>query len=91
MIGCAVVGGSITTGCVIDTVGGCPFSVTIQVRSAVSRSDWPAVSVALAWARHLSSYGTVISYDHVVLRAPTTSGLTWKVLQMAETVPSSCR
>ena len=61
VIGCTAVGGTITVGAEMDTVGGWPFSVTIQRRSEVSRSDWPAVSRARAWAHHSSSNGTVIS------------------------------
>ena len=80
VIGCAAVGGTMTVGAEMDTVGGWPFSVTSQVRSAVSRSDWPAVSRARAWVSHSSSNGTVTSWDQVVLVAPTTSGSTWKVV-----------
>ena len=40
------VGGVIATGAVIVTDGATALVATRQVRSAVSRSPWPAVSVA---------------------------------------------
>ena len=48
-------GGFITTGVVIDTEGAIPVLLTIQVRSTVSREDWPAVSCAITWIRHSPS------------------------------------
>ena len=65
----------------IDTVGATPSSLTIQVRSR-------GVEVGLArrcrrpraWAARCPRSGTVISFDHVVLLAPTTSGSMRKVL-----------
>src|SRR5687768_2466682 len=75
----AAAGGSIVTGSPIDTVGAAPSSLTTQKRSPVSRSDSPLVSVARALAFQSPSTGTVISLDHVVFLAPTTSGVIRKV------------
>ena len=75
----AAVGGSIVVGALIDTVGAAPSSLTIQERSPVSRSDSPSVSMARALAFQVPSTGTVISLDHVVFLAPTTSGVIRKV------------
>ena len=50
-----VVGGIITAGVAIVTVGGTAVSLTIQVRSALRRSDWPAVSTAIACIVHSPS------------------------------------
>jgi hypothetical protein len=49
------------------------------------------VSTARAWAFQVPSLGTAISRDHVVLVAPTTSGVIRKVCPVLETVPSACR
>ena len=49
------VGGIITAGVAIVTVGGTAVSLTIQVRSALRRSDWPAVSTAIACIVHSPS------------------------------------
>ena len=49
------------------------------------------VSVARARAFQVPSAGTVISLDHVVLLAPTTSGVIRKVWPVEETEPSSWR
>ncbi len=80
MSGGPVVGGIITAGAVIVTVGGTAVALTSQVRSACRRADWPAVSTAVACIVHSPSYGTVTSYDQVALVAPTTSGVTRNVL-----------
>src|SRR5688572_30735666 len=53
--GWAAVGGTIAVGSLIDTDGATPDSLTIHVRSLVSRSELPFVSVALACAIHLPS------------------------------------
>ncbi len=87
----AAVGGTITAGALMDTLGAAPSSLTTHVRSPVSRSDWPVVSVARAWAFQAPSVGTVISRDHVVLREPTTSGANRKVWPAEATLPSACR
>src|SRR3712207_4832242 len=73
------------------TVGAAREEFTIQLRSELRRSDWPALSMAVALTFHSPSVGTVTSYDHVAFVAPTTSGVARKLWKAAPTVPSSCR
>jgi hypothetical protein len=76
---------------VIDTVGATPVEEMSQSRVSLRRSDWPALSMAVADMRHWPSWGRVTSYCQVAEVAPTTSGRPRKVLKLEETVPSSCR
>src|ERR671934_2024438 len=55
--GAAAVGGVIAAGLLIATVGGTPVEVMSQSRVAPRRSDWPAVSTAVADMRHRASGG----------------------------------
>src|SRR5215210_419499 len=41
-------GGVMATGCLISTVGETAVELTVQSRTALRRSAWPAVSVAVA-------------------------------------------
>ena len=61
-------------GVVIETLGAIAFALTSQVATELRRSDWPAVSTAVACIFHSPSNGTVHSHDHVAFVAPTTSG-----------------
>ena len=79
MSGWAAVGGSITAGWLIDTRGrhtvladdpGAVGGVEVGLAGRVDRTGL---------GRQVPSMGTVISCDHVVLLAPTTSGVTRKV------------
>ncbi len=91
MSGWAAVGGSIGAGVVMATLGAIAVAETSHVRTALRRSDWPAVSTAMACIVQSLSYGTVTSYCQVALVAPTTSGTVRNVLYVALVEPSSCR
>src|SRR5436190_13268826 len=78
--GCGAVGGTTEPGELIATAGAWPCSVTFQARSTVSSEELPPVSCASAWAVQLSSVGTVISLDQVVVVALGTSGAMLMVL-----------
>src|SRR6266508_1744464 len=91
LYGAAAVGGVIGVGVLIATVGAAPVVVMSQSRVALRRSDWPALSMAVADMRHSPSCGRVTSYCQVAEVAPTTSGRPRKVLKFDEALPSSCR
>src|SRR5581483_6091533 len=55
VIGFVGVGGFITAGVVIETLGGMAVALTSQVRAALRRSAWPAVSIAVACIFHSPS------------------------------------
>src|SRR4051812_17349220 len=71
------VGGVTVLGEVIDTTGAWAVADTIHERSVVSSELWPPVSLARICAFQVPSSGTVISFCHVVLVAPGTSGEIW--------------
>jgi hypothetical protein len=87
----AAVGVVIGAGALMATVGATPVEVISQSRVALRRSDWPALSMAVADMRHSPSCGRVTSYCQVAEVAPTTSGWPRKVLKLDETDPSSWR
>ena len=84
-------GGVMATGSWIVTLGAMAVDEMSQSRTALRRSAWPMVSVAVALPLHSPSCGSVTSYDQVAAVAPMTSGVPRKVLKMASTEPSSCR
>src|SRR4029453_4043400 len=84
-------GGVIGAGALIATDGATPVEVISQSRVALRRSDWPALSIAVADMRQVPSCGRVTSYCQVAEVAPTTSGVPRKVLKFEETDPSSWR
>ena len=86
----AAVGGVIGAGALMATVGATPVEVISQSRVALRRSDWPALSMAVADMRHSPSCGRVTSYCQVAGRADHV-GQARKVLKLEETDPSSCR
>ena len=87
----AAVGGVIGAGELIATDGATPVEVISQSRVALRRSDWPALSIAVADMRHSPSCGRVTSYCQVAEVAPTTSGGPRKVMKLDETDPTCWR
>ena len=76
-----------------DTYGAIqgPFPVALIYVNGGTRGFVPTMSIAVADTRQVASYGTVTSHDQVALAAPITSGSMRKVLNVEDTVPSSCR